>query len=215
MSKIESSNILVDLAERIRIADSGAEAAAAEAAAKAIEAGHLLVEAKEACRHGEWLTFLKHIGMPSRRAQKRMALARSGIKCDVAAHLGIEFASTVASDLTALEDHEIATGLLPVTERDGPLIAHMAAAMGEHGYLQCSPPVILYERRILDGRLHVRAACRAGVFPPFEVFDGDWEKAVHLWVSCNVARASYNDDQRAMISLRLEEARVDHLEGGQ
>jgi hypothetical protein len=90
MSELEGSNHLADLAERIREAEQAMQDAALEAAKRALEAGHLLIEAKEACRHGQWLPFLAKAGMGERKAQRLMQLARSGLKPDTVSDLGIK-----------------------------------------------------------------------------------------------------------------------------
>ncbi len=82
------SNTLADLAERVKEAEAASAAAARTSADKALQAGALLVEAKAACRHGEWLPFLARAGMPERKAQRYMTLARSGIESDTVTDLG-------------------------------------------------------------------------------------------------------------------------------
>ena len=41
----------------------------------ALEAGALLVAAKDAAEHGQWLPYLKHLGVPARTAQDWMAIS--------------------------------------------------------------------------------------------------------------------------------------------
>jgi hypothetical protein len=48
----------------------------------------LLIEAKADCRHGEWLPFLNRAGVPERKAQRLMTLARSEMKSDAVSDLG-------------------------------------------------------------------------------------------------------------------------------
>jgi Protein of unknown function (DUF3102) len=85
-----TSNRLSDLAERVRIAEAAMTAASQEMAGRALEAGRLLMEAKEESRHGEWLPFLGHAGMHERQARRLMQLARSGLKPDTVSDLGIK-----------------------------------------------------------------------------------------------------------------------------
>jgi hypothetical protein len=64
------------------------DAAEKSAIDKAIEAGRLLCEAKATCCHGKWLPFLERSGVPERKAQRYMKLARSGLKSDTVSDLG-------------------------------------------------------------------------------------------------------------------------------
>jgi hypothetical protein len=82
------TNSLADLAERIREATEVVVAAERTAADKALEAGRLLCQAKQECRHGEWLPFLQRAGVAERQAQRLMQLARSGLKSDTVSDLG-------------------------------------------------------------------------------------------------------------------------------
>lgn len=67
---------------------SEADALAVSSIDKTLEAGRLLLQAKDECRHGEWLPFLKRAGVPERKAQRLMTLARSGLKSDTVSDLG-------------------------------------------------------------------------------------------------------------------------------
>jgi hypothetical protein len=51
-------------------------------------AGSTLCEAKDLCKHGEWLPFLKEAGIPERKAQRYMQLSRAGLKPDTVSDLG-------------------------------------------------------------------------------------------------------------------------------
>ena len=53
-----------------------------------LECGRVLLEAREIADHGKWLKLLEHADIPVRVAQKMMRLARAGIKCELATHLG-------------------------------------------------------------------------------------------------------------------------------
>jgi hypothetical protein len=85
---VQTSNRLTDLSARIRQARARAKVASVESAEQYLEAGRLLIEAKEACKHGEWLPFLEMAGVPERQAQRLMQLARSGLKPDTVSDLG-------------------------------------------------------------------------------------------------------------------------------
>lgn len=77
------SNRLTALAEDVKT-----EAEALAAAEHALNAGRMLCEAKDACRHGEWLPFLTRAGVHERSAQRWMKLHRSGLKNDMVSDLG-------------------------------------------------------------------------------------------------------------------------------
>lgn len=84
------SNRLPVLAGEIRRAHDEARSAARFSAERALAAGHLLIEAKAAVGHGEWLPWLRtNLGMSERTAQGYMRLARSGLKSATVADLGL------------------------------------------------------------------------------------------------------------------------------
>lgn len=82
------SNRLTALAEDVKTEVDALGLAERSAAEHALNAGRLLCEAKEACRHGEWLPFLKRAGVPERNAQRWMQLHRGGLKSDMVTDLG-------------------------------------------------------------------------------------------------------------------------------
>jgi hypothetical protein len=83
-------NRLPVLATSIAVAHKAQRASAIEAATMAIEAGRLLIEAKELVAHGEWAPWLlANVGFSERTARRYMQIARSGIKTDRLAVLGI------------------------------------------------------------------------------------------------------------------------------
>jgi hypothetical protein len=76
-ANIDKSNYLPELAARIRAEHEGATAAMKRGCEHAINAGRLLIEAKNMCKHGEWLPWLAaHCGIPDRTARLYMRLAR-------------------------------------------------------------------------------------------------------------------------------------------
>ncbi len=85
---IRTSNRLTDLSQRIREARDRAMLASVESAEQSLEAGRLLIEAKEACQHGQWIPFLESTGIHERQARRLMQLARSGLKADTVSDLG-------------------------------------------------------------------------------------------------------------------------------
>jgi hypothetical protein len=88
MNAIILSNSLTVLADQVRATLEESDAAEKTAIEKALDAGHLLVEAKAACRHGEWLPLLERSGVQERKAQRLMRLAQSGLKSDTVSDLG-------------------------------------------------------------------------------------------------------------------------------
>ncbi|WP_267428510.1 DUF3102 domain-containing protein [Methylobacterium sp. GC_Met_2] len=84
------SNRLPVLVGEIRRAHEEARSAARFSAERALAAGHLLIEAKTAVGHGEWLPWLRaNLGMSERTAQGYMRLARTGLKSATVADLGL------------------------------------------------------------------------------------------------------------------------------
>lgn len=88
MSRRIESNILGDLAGKIREVNDAARRANLYAIDKTIESGRLLLRAKDACKHGEWLPFLGQAGIEERTAQRHMKLAKSDLKSDMVSDLG-------------------------------------------------------------------------------------------------------------------------------
>jgi hypothetical protein len=82
------SNVLGDLAGRIRLANEAAHKAALSSIEHTLESGRLLLRAKDACAHGEWLPFLKQAGIEERTAQRHMKLVVSELKSDMVSDLG-------------------------------------------------------------------------------------------------------------------------------
>jgi len=120
-----SSNRLPVLASNIQRAIAEADKASALAAAKAIEAGEALVEAKELANHGEWLPFLKQAGINERTAQRYMRLAKARLSSDTVSHLGLTGA------LRFIRLRELACGQLAEAEA--------AAREGRTGYDELVP----------------------------------------------------------------------------
>lgn len=85
---MELTNSQAAAAETVRALVAESDAAAIASIEKALEAGRLLVDAKEAAPHGTWLPFLQRAGVPERKAQRLMTLARSGLKSDTVSEMG-------------------------------------------------------------------------------------------------------------------------------
>ncbi|MGY3443713.1 hypothetical protein [Bradyrhizobium sp. USDA 4473] len=82
------SNRLTVLAADIKDKLAASSAAETSAIALAMAAGESLNEARSACDHGEWLPFLSAAGVPERKAQRYMKLARSGLNPTQVSDLG-------------------------------------------------------------------------------------------------------------------------------
>lgn len=87
MSQLKSNDLSVK-AEQVRQLVALSETLERESIEASIEAGSLLAIAKTECRHGEWLPFLGRAGVPERKAQRLMQIARSGLKSDTVSDLG-------------------------------------------------------------------------------------------------------------------------------
>ncbi|RWA93635.1 MAG: hypothetical protein EOQ31_00615 [Mesorhizobium sp.] len=82
------SNSLADLAEQVRQAAAESDTAERTSVSRALDAGQMLVTAKVACEHGQWLPFLSRANIHERRARRLMQLARSGLNSDIVSDLG-------------------------------------------------------------------------------------------------------------------------------
>jgi hypothetical protein len=84
------NNRLTVLAGEICEAHSSCLWHATTSAQQAIEAGNRLIEAKALVKHGEWMPWLTaNCRISDRTASRYMRIARSGMKSDVVADLGI------------------------------------------------------------------------------------------------------------------------------
>jgi hypothetical protein len=73
---VDGSNSLADLAARIKAEHEASALAVKRGLAHAINAGRLLIEAKDQLAHGQWLPWLReHCAVPERSAQRYMHLA--------------------------------------------------------------------------------------------------------------------------------------------
>jgi len=100
-----------------------------------------------------------------------------------------------------LEIHEIDL-LFPWDESAVDMIAE---DMQRNGYGEDCPPIILFEDKVLDGKLRLEAARRAHVTPRFEFFDGETRSALEFAIRLNGRRRRFSEAQRAAI---LEEVGV-------
>jgi hypothetical protein len=93
------SNRLPVLAAEIRAAHDAATAATQTALERARQAGKGLIEAKELVEHGQWLPWLKDLGLEPRMSQRYMRLARmDDAKYDTVSHLTINEALAAVTD---------------------------------------------------------------------------------------------------------------------
>jgi hypothetical protein len=90
------NNRLPHLEASARAAHKAVGAHEKAAAAKALEAGAALVEAKALVRHGQWKYFLTGTGIPERSAQRYMALARGGLESAIVADMSLAEAARLA-----------------------------------------------------------------------------------------------------------------------
>jgi N6-adenosine-specific RNA methylase IME4 len=94
-----------------------------------------------------------------------------------------------------LESHPVAD-LFPLM--NGTAFEELVADVAAHGV---RGPIILHERKILEGRSRYRAALAAHVECPTREYDGD--DPVGLVVSANLRRRHLSENQRSMIAERL------------
>jgi hypothetical protein len=82
------SNRLPVLVVELRQAHADVLATTKVTAARAIDAGSMLIEAKELVAHGGWLPFLAEAGIQERSAQRYMRLAAGNLGSDTVSLLG-------------------------------------------------------------------------------------------------------------------------------
>jgi hypothetical protein len=88
-------NWLAAMAADIRALHAGIRRNAEQAARDTIEAGKLLIEAKQDLAHGQWEEWLRNnCDLSARTARRYMAVARSGLEPAIVADLGLTAAAT-------------------------------------------------------------------------------------------------------------------------
>jgi hypothetical protein len=75
--------------------------------------------------------------------------------------------------------------------------------MHRNGYDEDCPAIMLFEDKVLDGKLRLEAARRAEVTPRFEIFNGEVEAALEYAVRLNVRRRSFTAGERAAILVKM------------
>lgn len=98
-----------------------------------------------------------------------------------------------------LEIHEIDL-LFPWDENAVDMIAD---DMRRNGYGENCPPIVLFENKVLDGKLRLEAARRAQVTPRFEIFDGEAKSALEYAVRLNGRRQNFTERQRKAILVEM------------
>jgi hypothetical protein len=94
MSASSGHNYIASLAADIRALHTGIRRNAEQIARDAIEAGKLLIEAKQSLPHGEWEAWLReHAAISPRTARRYMRVASSGLEIGHVADLGLTAAA--------------------------------------------------------------------------------------------------------------------------
>lgn len=99
-----------------------------------------------------------------------------------------------------MEIHEIDM-LFPWNEST---VNMLAEDMQRNGYAENCPPIVLFENKVLDGKLRLEAARRAQVTPRFEIFDGEAEAALEYAIRLNGRRQRFTEAQREAILVEME-----------
>ncbi len=195
---------LVDLATAIDAEHRQAHASFRACVAHALEAGRLLMAAKAAVAHGEWLPWLAaNTEVSERTAQAYMRLARELPELDAekaqrVSDLPLRDALAVLSETREDREkaeyggyalHEVCRLKAPMGERQ---LGRLVDSIREVGLLQ---PILLCEGRILDGKNRVRACIAAGVEPEFTEYTGSSPLAA-FW-AVNAMREPYTPAERA------------------
>lgn len=98
-----------------------------------------------------------------------------------------------------LEIHEIDI-LFPWDER---AVNRITYDMQRNGYDEGCGPIVLFEDKVLDGKLRLEAARRAEVTPRFEIFNGEVEAALEYAVRLNGRRRRFTAGERAAILVKM------------
>jgi hypothetical protein len=198
------SNSLPALASAIVTAHAACISHAREAARHALEAGRLLVEAKEIAGHGNWSDWLgENCSLGERTAQRYMRLHKSGLKPTHVSDLSIRAASAQIDVLTdpfsyhngvtydpadpiyygLIPFHPLATPFPLLGEEGISLLAE--SIRRPHGLIS---PITYFEGEILDGRCRYLACLKAGVEPKSHNFEGSHIEAAKLLIDLNLIR---------------------------
>ena len=98
-----------------------------------------------------------------------------------------------------LEIHKISM-LFPWDEW---MVNELADDMRRNGYNEDCPPIVLFENKVLDGKMRLEAARRAQVTPRFATFDGDARAALVYAFRVNGRRPGFTEFQRKAIVMEM------------
>lgn len=86
---------------------------------------------------------------------------------------------------------------------DEDVVNALTEDMQRNGYGEDYPPIILFEDKVLDGKLRLEAARRAcgytSITPEFDFFDGAAKDALKYAIRLNGRRSRFSDAQRAAL----------------
>lgn len=136
--KIEASNSLTDLRERLKAEHAAAAKAVTTGLSHAMAAGDILIEAKAQVKHGQWLPWLELCGVSERSAQRYIRLAKH--------RTIIEEKSDTVSDL-GISD---ALMLLAVPRDTGDPVADQLADVANHAIERGFDFLRLYEAKVIQ-----------------------------------------------------------------
>jgi hypothetical protein len=111
----------------------------------------------------------------------------------------IDEGNTPSADRSQYQFHPLAH-LFP--EPDAEQLAALDENIRKHGLRE---PMVLYQGKILDGKIGYRACIAAGVEPRFVTYDGD--DPVSYLISLNLKRRHLSESQRAMVAAKLARLR--------
>lgn len=135
-------NWLTAIAADIRALHAGIRRNAEQIARDAIEAGKLLIEAKQSLPHGEWEAWLRdHVTISPRTARRYMRIASSGLEIGHVADLGLTAAAKALAPGEALIER-IHTAKRIFAETLVEIGRELGAALDEIGeaqFLACAP----------------------------------------------------------------------------
>ncbi len=156
---------------------------AVEAAARAIDAGRGLIEAKGLVPRGQWAAWLlANVGLSTFAGRRYMRLARLGL--GQVAEKGIRASNGRIHDPTSPEFQ----GLIPFHPLSTPFPllgpGFLARSVRQHGLRW--PILLSPDGSILDGRCRYLACLKTRVEPQFRTFHGDWKAAAEFLVSHNL-----------------------------
>lgn len=102
-----------------------------------------------------------------------------------------------------LEIHEIDL-LFPWDEN---VVDTITEDMQRNGYGDGCPPIILFDDKVLDGKMRLEAARRAysytSITPRFEFFDGEAKSALEYAIRLNGRRQFFTERQRSAILMEM------------